>query len=221
MADGKIRIMLADDHNLVRNGIVSLLENCPGIYIVGEASNGREVVTKYFEYRPDVLVTDISMPVLTGIEAAEKIRARDKSAKILFLSVNDSEEYIYKALKVGALGLVNKTIAKGELIFAIETVNSGEKYFGNIYSEEKLEEIYDKYKEKKEVISITESINLTYKELEILKFICEGMQSSEIADKLCFSKKTIDGYRSSIMRKFNVSSTSQLIRYVYVNKILE
>lgn len=220
MRTGRIRIFLADDHNLVRNGIASLLEDVPNIYIVGEASNGRELVTKYFEYKPDVVVTDISMPILSGLEATVKIRARDKNAKILFLSVNDSEMFIYKALRIGAMGLINKTIVKGDLVFAIETISSGQKYFGSNYNEGKLEEIINKYSVKREVKD-TEHTKLGYQEFETLKLICEGLQSSEIADKLCLSKRTIDKYRANLMRKFNVTNTAQLISYVYKNNIID
>lgn len=221
MAIEKIRVFLADDHNLVRDGFVSLLEDVPNIYIAGEASDGRELVTKYFEFRPDVVVTDISMPILSGIEAAVKIRARDKTAKILFLSVNDTEMFIYKALKIGALGLINKSIAKGDLVYAIETVFSGQKYFGRNYTEDKLSEIIEKYKEKIEVGLAEEEVKLGVQEFETLKMICEGLQSSEIAEKLCLSKKTIDKHRASLMRKFNVTNTAQLIRHVFKNNIIE
>lgn len=220
MKSEKISIILADDHNLVRNGIASLLESASGIYILGEADDGRDLVTRYFEYKPDVVVTDISMPFLSGPAAAEKIKARDKNAKILFLSVFDTEEYIYQALKVGALGLINKSIAKGELILAIETVNRGQKYFGKAYNEEKLNNIYAKYEEIEEGKN-SSNIGLTPREFETLKLICEGLQNSEIADRLYLSKRTVECYRSNIMKKFNVSNTSRLIKYVYLNKILE
>lgn len=220
MTNEKIRMILADDHTLLRNGIVSMLENVPNIYIAGEACNGRELVVKYFECLPDVVVTDISMPKLSGIEAAEKILVRDKNAKILFLSVNDSEDYIYKTLKLGALGLVNKTIARGDLIFAIETVYGGKRYFGRTYTEEKLLKILDKYEATKEE-NITNKTNLTHQEFETLRLICEGLQSSGIADKMFLSKKTVDKHRSSIMKKFNVSNIAQLIRFVYKNNIIE
>jgi len=219
MTAEKIRIFLADDHHLVRNGIASLLDNVPGIYLAGEASNGRELVTRYFESRPDVVITDISMPEITGIEAAEKILAGDKNAKILFLSVNDSEEYIHKALEIGALGLINKSISKGDLILAIETVYSGNKYFGGGYPEEELCRILDKYEKKKKSIRVSVG-ELTPKELEVLKLLCEGMSSQEIAEKMDLSKRTIDHYSSIIMDKFNVSNTSRLVRHVFVNKIL-
>jgi DNA-binding NarL/FixJ family response regulator len=220
MANSKITVILADDHNLVRNGIAGLLENTPGIYIIGEASNGRELVNKYSECMPDVVITDITMPVFSGIVAAEKIKAKNRKAKILFLSVSDSEEYIYQALKVGALGLINKSVTKGELVLAIETVSHGQKYFGKTYNQARLNEIFQKYNQNKN-ISKHYKMDLTSREIDTLRGICEGKQSIEIAEELGVSKRTIDGHRSNLMKKFDVTSTSQLIKYVYLNKIID
>ncbi|HEX2962717.1 MAG TPA: response regulator transcription factor [Ignavibacteriales bacterium] len=219
MAAGRIRILLADDHHLVRHGIASLLESVPNIYIAGEAGDGRELITKYFDLRPDVVVTDISMPGLSGIEAAEKILLKDKDARILFLSVHDSMEIVYKVLRAGGLGLINKTIAKGDLVYAIETVNSGERYFGSGYTEEKLSRIMERYDDDKEEIA-GDGPELTDNDIEILKLICEGLQSAEIAEKMNLSKKTIDKHRAAMMKKLNVTNTAQLIRYAYKNNIL-
>lgn len=220
MTSGRIRILLADDHHLVRNGIASLLESVPNIYIAGEAGAGRELITKYFELKPDVVVTDISMPDLSGIEAAEQILSKDKNAKILFLSVHDSTEIIYNILKAGGLGLVNKTVAKGDLVYAIETVNSGENYFGSAYTEEKLMQVMERYNEEK-MESSKEDPELSPNDLRIIKLICEGFQSSEIAEKMNVSKKTIDKHRALLMKKLNISNTAQLIMYAYKNNIVE
>ncbi|MGE5350908.1 MAG: response regulator [Acidobacteriota bacterium] len=220
MTSGRIRILLADDHHLVRNGIASLLESVPNIYIAGEAGAGRELITKYFELKPDVVVTDISMPGLSGIEAAEQILSKDKNAKILFLSVHDSTEIIYNILKAGGLGLVNKTVAKGDLVYAIETVNSGENYFGSAYTEEKLMQVMERYNEEK-MESSKEDPELSPNDLRIIKLICEGFQSSEIAEKMNVSKKTIDKHRALLMKKLNISNTAQLIMYAYKNNIVE
>lgn len=220
MANKRIRILLADDHHLVRHGIASLLESVPNIYIAGEAGDGRELLTKYFELKPDVVVTDISMPGISGIEAAGKILSKDSNARILFLSVHDSPEIIYNILKAGGLGLVNKTIAKGDLVYAIETVNSGEKYFGSAYTEEKLRQVMERYNgEKKESSGIDAELNPG--DLSMIRLICEGFQSSEIADKMNMSKKTVDKHRAILMKKLNLSNTAQLISYAYKNNIME
>ncbi|MGE5499345.1 MAG: response regulator, partial [Syntrophothermus sp.] len=186
----------------------------------GEAGAGRELITKYFELKPDVVVTDISMPGLSGIEAAEQILSKDKNAKILFLSVHDSTEIIYNILKAGGLGIVNKTVAKGDLVYAIETVNSGENYFGSAYTEEKLMQVMERYNEEK-MESSKEDPELSPNDLRIIKLICEGFQSSEIAEKMNVSKKTIDKHRALLMKKLNISNTAQLIMYAYKNNIVE
>ncbi|MGE5379236.1 MAG: response regulator transcription factor, partial [Candidatus Aminicenantes bacterium] len=115
MSENTIRVLIADDHNLVRGGIVSLLDSVSDIYVVGEADNGQDLISKYFEIKPDVVLTDISMPILTGIEAVKQIKKRDPSARILFVSVYEGNEYVYQILKVGGNGLVHKSIVKGEL----------------------------------------------------------------------------------------------------------
>ncbi len=120
-----IRVLIADDHQLFRSGIVSLLKDAHEIIIAGEAEDGEELYQKYFELLPDMVLSDISMPLVSGIEAFHKIKQTDESAKVLFLSMYDSEEFIYYTLKVGGLGLVGKNIIQDELENAIRTVNNG------------------------------------------------------------------------------------------------
>jgi DNA-binding NarL/FixJ family response regulator len=127
-----IRIVIADDHGLFREGVINLLKDSSELYVVGEASNGRELVSKYFEIKPDVVISDILMPDLSGIEAAKRIIEKDESAKILFLSMYDSEEYVYQILKVGGLGLLNKSVEKPELIEAIKEVTGDSSISGKI-----------------------------------------------------------------------------------------
>lgn len=214
-----IRIVIADDHGLFREGVINLLKDSSELYIVGEASNGRELVNKYFEIKPDVVISDILMPDLSGIEAAKRIIEKDESAKILFLSMYDSEEYVYQILKVGGLGLLNKSVEKPELIKAIKEVNRGIKYFGKDRSEEKLNEIIDKYSNSKESISL-QIEELTEREIEILHLVYEGLSSAEIADKLSLSKRTVDSHRSSLMKKLNSNTISQLIKTAIINRII-
>ncbi|MGE5681426.1 MAG: response regulator [Bacillota bacterium] len=222
MASTEIRVFLADDHNLVRSGLTNLLENTPGMYVVGEAANGQELIDKYFECQPDVVVCDIYMPVLSGIEAAEFIKGRDENAKILFLTIYDSEEYLYRAVKAGAAGFINKSITKGELRLAIKTVFNSQKYFGKNYTDERINEILKKYDSEYPPMSkLSKKVVLSQRELTILKMVCDGSCSNDIAKELTLSKKTIDSYRSSIMKKFNVNNTSQLIKSAFINKILE
>jgi DNA-binding NarL/FixJ family response regulator len=219
MTTKKIKILIADDHNLVRSGIVNLIENVPGFYIVGEAENGHDLVSKYFKIKPDLIITDISMPVLSGTGAVAIIKERDPSAKVLFLSMYSEEEYVYKVLKCKGDGLVNKNITKGELILAIETIYKGKQYFGADYNEEKLRSIAGKYFLAEKRNDFPE-IHFTDREFEVLKCICDGLSSMEIAEKLFLSKRTIDTYRSNLIRKFNVTSSTQLIKEAIAKRII-
>ncbi len=207
-----IRILFADDHKLFRQGIISLLDNNDYLCVVGEAENGKELITKYYELKPDVVLSDINMPLGTGPESIQKIRNKDESPKVLFLSMYTGDEYIHYALKSGALGLVSKSIMKGELINAILAVAKGNKYFMG-KSDEDLENIKKKYTliEKKKRYVLVDP--LTRKEFEVLELVGEGLTSSEIADKLGVSKRTVDVHRSKIMEKLNIKSLPAFIKY--------
>ncbi|MBI1936933.1 MAG: response regulator transcription factor [Ignavibacteriales bacterium] len=207
-----IRIIIAEDHNIVRQGLINILEGYPDIYVVAEADNGVKLVDKYFETRPDVVLSDISMPQMTGLNAAKKILDIDPSAKILFLSMYDSDEYVYKCYKLGALGLITKDVIKGELINALRTVAGGERYFVG-HTTEDLEIIKKRFEQIMRKSGGPKSSLLTEREKQILRFVAKGLTSEEIAQKLFLSKKTIDHHRSAIMEKLNINSLPQFIKY--------
>ncbi|HEX2963232.1 MAG TPA: response regulator transcription factor [Ignavibacteriales bacterium] len=210
-----IRIVVADDHSLFRSGIISLLEDAAEIFVVGEATDGGDLYEKYFELKPDVILVDISMPGVTGIEALKKILARDPSAKALFLSMHEGEEYVYHILKSGGKGLISKNVMKGELVYAIKTVYSGKKYFGAYWTEERLEELREKYSGGDGggvSIQLAEA-SLTQREIEILRLIGEGYTSNEIASKTGLSKRTVDTHRIHLMSKLGIKSLPELIKY--------
>ncbi len=217
----KIRILIADDHNIVRQSIVGLIESCDEMYVVGEAEDGNKLIEKYLHFKPDVVISDISMPRMSGLEAAEILLSKDPLAKVIFLSIYNTDEYIYKSLKVGALGLIGKDILKGELIEAIKTVAAGEKYFSGKMDEE-IEAIRKRYEDisLKGTGSKIESLN--HREKEVLKYISHGLTSEEIATKLYVSKRTVDVTRIALMEKLHVKTAHQLIRfaveYAYKNK---
>ncbi len=210
---GQIRLLVADDHTLFRSGIVSLLDDVSQIIVVGEAENGEDLFRKYFLINPDLILTDISMPLLSGTEALQKIYERDPSVKALFLSMYDSEEYIYYCLKAGGLGLVSKNILKEELVHAIALVSSGRKYFGKGWDEENLNRLVDKFECTSSVKHNGRNTLLSPREMETLKFIGEGLTSSEIAEKMKLSKRTVDSHRTRLMQKLNIDSLSELIKY--------
>ena len=208
-----IRILLADDHTLFRSGIVSLLESEANFFVVGEVENGDDLLRKYFDIIPDVVLLDISMPGKSGLEAAKEIRLKDPKAKILFLSMHEGNEYIYLCLKAGGMGLINKNITKGELTLAIKKVSEGLKYFKNNLSDEQLKQIYYTYERKSRNKPVFIKDTLTSREEIVLKLIGKGLMSNEIAKHMNLSKRTVDTYRTSIMQKLNIKNLPELIKY--------
>lgn len=212
-ANRELRILIADDHGLVLEGISALLEEKESIYVVGTAKDGQELVEKYFKLMPHIVLADISMPKMTGIEALRKIKAKDKHAKVIFLSMLEGNDYIYSIYKAGGMGLINKDIAKGELYLAIDKVAKGGTYFGNNLSKEEVLQIVSKFEDDPNFIS--ESIiqnELSDREKEVLLYIAEGLTSEEIGEKLFISKRTVDSHRLKIMEQLNIDTRPQLIK---------
>lgn len=207
-----IRIVIADDHSLFRDGLKSLLAPEKDIFFVGEAQSGKELIKKYFELRPDIILVDISMPVLSGTEAVIKIREKDPDVKALFLSMHEGEEYIYYTLKAGGKGLIGKNIIAGELVYAIKTVLEGNLYYGSIWTPKKLDELVKRYDTASNPPE-EEFIDFSSKEHEVLMLIGEALTSNEIADRLGISKRTIDAYRVKLMQKLDIKTAPELIRY--------
>jgi DNA-binding NarL/FixJ family response regulator len=205
-----IRILLCDDHTLVRSGFVSLLKSVKGIYVIGEAENGAEMIKKYYETHPDIIIADISMPQLTGIEAFYKIKETNPNVKILFLSAFYSEQYIYLTLKAGAMGLLDKNITGGEFLFAINEVIEGRKYFGTEYNQKNLSALIKKYENKRKpfLSNVLSEFND-----KLLFFISEGFTSDQIAKKLFVSKHTIDAHRVKLMEILNLKTGHDLHKY--------
>jgi two-component system response regulator NreC len=208
----KIRLLVADDHNLFRSGIINLLSDEKDIFVVGEAASGKELIERYFELKPDIVLADISMPDMDGIEALKKIKEKDPGVKFLFLSMYEGEEYIYYCNSAGGKGLISKKVLKGELLFGLQTVAENGKYFGTEIDEKKLEEISKKYNKKINPDDLT-SDSLTPREKKILELIGEGFTSNEIAEKLFLSKRTIDTHRTHLIQKLNLKSLPELIKY--------
>ncbi len=220
--DNKIKVLIADDHRLFREGLIRILEEYQDISIIGEAGDGEELLKKYFELKPDIILVDISMPIVSGTEAVKKIKKIEKSVKVLFLSMYYTEEYIYTCFKAGGSGLVSKNILEDELIDAIRIVNTGSRYFGKEYTEIKLNELIQQY----DSVYITKYIKkdppLTQRELEVLKLVGDGFTSADISNKLFIDLRTVDSHRTKIMHKLNFKSLSELIKYaVEYNMFLE
>lgn len=207
-----IKILVADDHKLFRSGIIRLLKDHQNIHIIAEAENGSELIERYFEVSPDIVLVDIAMPQMSGLEAVSKIKEKDPEVKALFLSMYDNDNYKYKVLKSGGMGLINKNILEGELTYAIEQVCKGEMYFRGNWTKDELERLVSEF-ESHSNQQIIDNYDVSYREEQILKMLNEGLTSQLMADKLELSKKTIDFYRSNIMRKFDLKSVADLVRF--------
>ncbi|MGE5500142.1 MAG: response regulator [Syntrophothermus sp.] len=216
-----IRIVLADDHTLFRSGIMSLLQEDKEILIVGQAENGQELINKYFELKPDVIISDISMPHVTGLEAVRQIREKDQEAKALFLSMHEGEEYIFRCLRAGAMGLVSKNVLQGELVYAVRSIFKGRRYFGAGWTDEKLDELFERLKDSPLTDEPLENRGLSPKEMDVFRLIGEGKTSSEIAKLMGTSKRTIDTHRVHLMQKLNARNPMDLIRIALEHFLLK
>jgi two-component system, NarL family, nitrate/nitrite response regulator NarL len=211
-----IRVVIAEDHRIVREGLISCLQNRHNILVVGEASNGKEAVEISLQLQPDVILMDIGMPEMNGFEATKILSKELPSGKVLILTAHDEEEYILELLKSGARGYVLKDISSDELIKAIEVVYLGETYFGSevtkIVVREYVENIIPTIKDQASI--------LTEREREILRLLAEGYVNKEIAVILNLSVKTINSHRESIMRKVDIHTIAGLTKYAIENKII-
>ena len=205
----KIRILLADDHLVLRSGLRALLNMEPDFEVVGEASNGREALELAQTLRPDIIVMDISMPEMDGLQAAEEIQRLDLPCRLVMLTVHAGEEYLFQTLRLGASGYVLKSSADTELIDAIRTANRGDVF---LYPSA-VRKLLGEYLKGGNEQDRQEYDVLTSREKEVLKLTAEGFTNHEIADKLVISPKTVDTYRQRIMEKLNLHHRSELVRY--------
>jgi two-component system, NarL family, response regulator NreC len=205
-----IRILLADDHNVVRKGLCLLLESHPGFKVIGEASDGREAVAMAEAHAPDVVVLDVAMPILNGIEAARQISAKLPQTAIVFLSMHSDEGYVLKALKSGAKAYLLKDSAEYDLINAIKAVSEGKAFFSPAISKMLVEEYVREMRER----DVDDSYELlTTREREILQLFAEGKAPKEVASLLSLSLYTVETHRSNIFQKLNLHSGAELILY--------
>jgi two-component system response regulator NreC len=214
----RIRILLADDHPLVRSGLIKLLEPFKEFVIVGEASDGEEAVAMTKKLEPDVVVIDLSMPKLNGVEATKIILKNNPSSKVLVLTMHDNEEYVYQILKSGAGGYILKNSGREELAAAIQAVAKGERFFSPRVSEIMVEAYLKRADTREEHIIDNKEIPLTKREREILFYIADGLNNNQIAEKLYISPRTVDTHRTNIMQKLNIHDAANLVRYAISKK---
>lgn len=215
----KIKIILADDHKLFRDGIKSLLSTVKDIEIVGEVSSGNELLKLLEEIKPNVVITDISMPDLSGIEATKIITEKLSNVYVLILSMHISEEYILDSIKAGAKGYLSKDINREELIIAIHNIANGEGYYNKEVSEILLKSYVKQTKIKSK--NTSHKAHLTNRELEIVKLVAEGFMSKEISDILNISIRTVDSHKSKIFQKLKLKSSIDIVKYAIKNEIIE
>ena len=212
-----IRVLLADDHRMMREGIRVLLERQRDIQVIGEASDGREAVRLAVQLHPDVVVMDVSMPMLNGIEATRHIRRDCPDVRVLVLTVHESEEYVARLLAAGANGYIVKKAAAEELSNAIRVVFSGEAFLYPTIAKVVIEDYVRRLREGRG-FQVTEI--LTDREREVLQLIAEGYTSREIADILHLSVKTVQNHRSKIMGKLDLHDRGDLIKYAIQQGII-
>ncbi len=212
MTDGKYDVVVADDHALFRDGLGSLLENCCNCRVAGAASDGKELLDLLPGCPCDVVLMDIDMPVMNGIDATRLILEAYPDMKIIALSMHGEEEYYFRMVEAGAKGFLLKNSGIDQVRAAIETVCAG----GNYFSQELLQTLVSNLKS-----TGSQSEQLSDREKEILPLICRGFSNQEIADSLYISKRTVDKHRANILSKTGSRNTANLVMYAIKNRLVE
>ncbi|NOI13130.1 response regulator transcription factor [Vibrio hepatarius] len=203
--DSTIRVVIADDHQVVLDGFIARLQMEAGIEVIGTASNGLEAINVVRELQPDVVLMDVSMPVMNGIEATSVIREENPNAKVLMLTMHDNREYIMKVMQVGAVGYMLKEISAEKMVQAIKTVNQGSTYF----CESVTQTLFSQ-----EVTPAAQKPNpLSRREEAVLKLVAQGHSSKKVASLLNISYRTVETHRQNIKHKLDLHSTAELAKY--------
>ena len=205
------QILIADDHAMIRDGLKNLITQHPEFSVVGEATCGKEALTLYKMLKPDLIILDISMPDINGMEVSREILEQDPSANIIVFSMYDGEDYVSRCLEIGVKGYVVKNESGNELEHAIRSVLKGNNYF----SRQAQNVIFKKYSQnvgKRRVRE--EAIKLTQREIEIVKLISEGFTSQQMADKLFISPRTVETHRANLMKKVGVRNAIELVKKI-------
>jgi two-component system, NarL family, response regulator NreC len=206
----KVRIVIAEDHTILREGLRSLLSSNANFEVVGEAGDGREAIRQVKKLKPDLILSDLSMPKMNGMEAIKEIKRESPATKILVLTVHRAEEYILATFRAGADGYLLKDSTHSELLMAVKKVLSGTHFISPEISEKVIEGYIEG---KKSLKSRTSWETLTQREREILKLIAEGYRNKEIAGDLCISVKTVEKHRANLMEKLDLHSIQALTTF--------
>ena len=206
------KILIVDDHEVVRDGLRNILTSLDNISIAGEAGNGEDAVKMYSSLKPDLVIMDISMPGMNGIEATRVIKEKDPDARILILTMHDNQEYLNQIIRSGAKGFILKNTDKEELLDAVKTVASGDNFFSKDISKLIIDNYIRTAKETEKNDGYKE-VPLTKREIEILKLIASGYSKQKKANILYISYNTVDTHRKNIMHKLSIKNTAGLVRY--------
>ncbi|HWR09568.1 response regulator transcription factor [Sporomusa sp.] len=218
-----IKLLIADDHALLRQGIKNVLSLEPDFLVIGEAADGDEAIKQVECLKPDILLLDVNMPRMNGLEVTRRLKAENKVVKVIILTIHDDENYVLEVIKAGAVGYLLKDIEPGMLVKAIRTVYEGQSFiyptlarqlFGEISRQE------DRRHETAAMLQRRKGERLTYREVEVLQLIGHGMSNQEIAQKLFLSEKTVKNHLTNIFRKVNVVDRTQAVLYAIRQKIV-
>jgi DNA-binding NarL/FixJ family response regulator len=215
----KIRILIADDHAVVREGLRVLVDSHPGWQVAGEAANGREAVALALQLKPDVAVIDFTMPELNGLEATRQIRRALPETEVLMLTMHDSERLAHQALTAGARGFLLKSDGNAQFVAAVKALLQHRPYFTPRISAMVLEGFL--HPARRPVVDECPADRLSPREREVVQLIAEGCTSKEIAARLHISEKTVEAHRGNILRRLGLHSAVDLVRYAIRNRIIE
>lgn len=210
-----VNILIADDHDIIREGIKSVLSAHPEYKVCAEAANGEEALELAERFKPDVLLLDVSMPKLSGLDVLPRMKKISPQTKIIMITVHKMGAYVLKAIRAGVAGYINKENVAEELITALSRVLRGQTYLGASISDYIAEVVGSSSKEELSYKNI-----LTDRELDILRLVGEGKSAKEIAGALSLSRRTVENYKNNMLKKLNLHKTSDLIRYALENKIV-
>jgi two-component system, NarL family, response regulator NreC len=211
------KVLIADDHGVVRKGLRLLLEQYPELIVVGEAANGREAVTMAANLSPQVVVLDVAMPILNGIEAAEQILKVNSHVGIILLTMHADESYVLRALHAGVKGYLLKESAEDDLLSAIKSVAHGKPFFSKAINEVLLEDYMRVLKQQ----GLSDTFDLlTAREKEVLQLLAEGRTNKEVATLLDVSPYTVESHRTNLMQKLNVHNTAEIVLYAVRKRLV-
>lgn len=218
-----IKIIIADDHVLLRQGIRNVLELEEDLKVIGEAGDGEQAVQQVALLLPDILLLDINMPKMNGLEVIRRVIEQQGTVRIIVLTMHDDENYVLEVIKAGAVGYLLKDIEPGMLVKAIRAVHEGESFIYPSLAKKLFGEINRQHIRNQEAAKVyerTKEERLTYREIEVLEMVCKGMSNQDVAKKLFLSEKTVKNHLTNVFRKINVTDRTQAVLYAIKNKIV-